>query len=57
MGYFDDDCNAVEVVRCRDCKYFMFSDLYGECKRGKLGIVVPNDFCSYGERKDGDGNC
>ena len=57
MGYFDDDCNAVEVVRRRDCKYFMFSDLYGECKRGKLGIVVPNDFCSYGERKDGDGNC
>ena len=48
--------DAVEVVRCRDCKHLMFSDLYGECKRGNLGIVNPDDFCSYGERKDGDSN-
>ena len=47
---------TVEVVRCRDCKHLMFSDLYGECKRGNLGIVNPDDFCSYGERNDGDGN-
>ena len=47
---------TVEVVRCRDCKHLMFSDLYGECKRGNLGIVNPDCFCSYGERKDGDGN-
>lgn len=46
--------DAVEVVRCRDCKHLMFSDFYGECKRGNLGIVKPEDFCSYGERKDGD---
>lgn len=48
--------DAVEVVRCRDCKHLMFSDFYGECKRGNLGIVNPDDFCSYGERKDGYGN-
>ena len=43
-------------VLCKDCKHLMFSDFYGECKRGNLGIVKPDDFCSYGERKDGDGN-
>lgn len=40
------------VVRCKDCKYLMFSDMYGECSRAHLGIVRPDDFCSYGERKD-----
>lgn len=44
--------DAVPVVRCRECKHLMFSDFYGECKRGNLGIVKPDDFCSYGERKE-----
>ena len=44
--------DAVPVVRCRECKYLMFSDCYGECSKGYLGIVRPDDFCSYGERKD-----
>ena len=48
--------DAVPVVRCRDCKHLMFSDCYGECGEGHMGIVSPDDFCSYGERKDGDGN-
>ena len=43
--------DAVEVVRCKDCKYLMFSDCYGECGKGHMGIVSPYDFCSYGERK------
>ena len=47
---------TVEVVRCLDCKHLMFSDYYGECGEGHMGIVSPDDFCSYGERKDGDGN-
>lgn len=42
--------DAVEVVRCKDCKYLMFSDMYGECEK-LLRIVRPDDFCSYGERK------
>ena len=45
---------AVEVVRCKDCKHLMFSDCYGECKRGYMGIVKPLDFCSYGERREGE---
>lgn len=44
-----------EVVRCKDCKYFA---------NGKDGVACSffdglvsceeNDFCSYGERKDGE---
>lgn len=41
--------DAVEVVRCKDCKHLMFSDMYGECGRGYMGIVSPDDFCSYGK--------
>lgn len=44
--------DAVPVVRCKDCKYITFSDCYGECGRGYLGIVQPNDFCSRGEKRE-----
>lgn len=44
--------DVVSVVRCRDCRYLMFSDCYGECRRGNLGIVRPDDYCSYGERRE-----
>lgn len=44
--------DVVEVVRCKDCKHLMFSDCYGECAQAHMGIVRPDDFCSYGERKD-----
>lgn len=40
-----------KVVRCKDCRYLMFSDCYGECSKRHLGIVDPNDFCSRGERR------
>ena len=40
------------VVRCKNCKYLMFSDGYGECDKALLGIVGPDDFCSRGERKE-----
>ena len=43
--------NAVIPVRCKDCKHLMFSDCYGECRIGHMGIVQPDDFCSYGERR------
>ena len=44
--------DAVPVVRCKDCKYITFSECYGECGRGYLGIVQPNDFCSRGEKRE-----
>ena len=52
--------DAVPVVRCRECK---FSDWDSElndamvCMRTKDGFWMSgNDFCSFGERKDGDRN-
>lgn len=49
--------DAVEVVRCRDCK---FGDWDSEpndamvCMRTKDGFWRSgNDFCSFGKRKDG----
>ena len=46
--------DVVPVVRCKDCDHLMISGCYGECSIGHLGIVRPDDFCSYGERKDGE---
>ena len=42
--------DAVPAVRCRDCKH-LFGTLCTVC--GLLSRK-PEDFCSYGERKDGD---
>lgn len=38
------------VVHCKECKHITFSDCYRECGAGRMGIVGPDDFCSYGER-------
>lgn len=52
--------DAVEVVRCRDCKFFRVMKYSGStyCKRTVetygIRITNPEDFCSYGERKGGD---
>ena len=58
--------DAVEVVRCRDCKYFHTETVeeqtpYGFTNdkkvcgcmlRGEWVDVFIDDFCSYGERKE-----
>lgn len=49
--------NAVEVIRCENCKYHEDTSIteYKHCFL--IGKTIRyNDFCSYGERKDGDGN-
>lgn len=43
------------VIYCKDCRNLMFSDCYGECKLGHLGIVRPDDYCSRGERRETGG--
>ena len=47
---------ATTVVRCRECKHRKYDDIFGimwcnldSCKKR----VKLNDFCSYGERKEG----
>lgn len=45
--------NAVPVVRCRECKYHNKPP----CPmRLSFNWTEDDDFCSYGERKDSDGN-
>ena len=54
------DCStvdAVEVVRCKDCKHFVQNEPYDPCECMKwtvkwgVAYVNPDDFCSYGKRK------
>ena len=49
--------DAVEVVRCRDCKHMIMRSNMRYCAvwHGPNGMG-DDGFCNYGERKDGDGN-
>ena len=62
MGYVDaveqienfleyNTVDAVEVVRCKDCKWYRppFC-LLNDNKHGYLNHVLPEHFCAYGER-------
>ena len=52
--------DVVEVVRCRDCIYYISADTdvgtFRDCITG-MGLVTPNedDFCPYGVRRSDDG--
>ena len=59
---FKNKADFVEVVRCKNCKHYQYTDYegcYSYCKllTNKAGYsdemvdMKPNDFCSYGERK------
>ena len=66
ISYLDEQptVDAVEVVRCKDCKYAMDmmpiensgGYMMGECTLRKEDDIVftawGDDFCSYGERKE-----
>lgn len=50
--------DAVPVVWCKDCKYRIYKDMGEEI--GEIGgcalfncAMTNDDFCSYGEKKDG----
>ena len=51
--------NAVPVVRCKDCKHYKpqkksahWENRANYCNRIVTIKMQPDDFCSYGERKD-----
>lgn len=57
--------DVAPVVRCRDCKYYRVSTMLAPnkfCFRLKHPVedrligynFAPDDFCSYGERKEND---
>ena len=47
--------DAVPVVRCRECKWWQEDDDIGHCDNpdGLDNYAKPDDFCSYGARKEG----
>ena len=47
--------DAVPVVRCWECKWWQEDDDIGHCDNpdGLDNYAKPEDFCSYGERKEG----
>ncbi len=49
--------DVAPVVRCKDCKYWQDNNggyPHEECRWGHGETPEANDFCSYGEQKDGD---
>lgn len=46
--------DAVEVVRCKDCRRYSRDEMFGGgyCDGVKKKL---NDFCSYGERREDNG--
>lgn len=56
--HFIPAADVVEVVRCKDCKFHEVNVLncgMEWCKKFSR-ITYFNDYCSYGERKDSNGN-
>ena len=55
-NYKQSTADVVEVVRCKDCKH-LIKDIFDRtaCNRTfDMFGVLKDDFCSYGERKDGE---
>lgn len=56
IGCIEDTpaADVAEVVRCKDCKYVIFTEHrdYIRCTKHCAFSFRPNDFCSYGERRE-----
>lgn len=50
--------DAVEVIRCKDCKHWNVHPINGKLTLGKCiklsRVMADTWFCSYGERRDND---
>ncbi len=50
--------DIAEVVRCKDCKHLIVDEVCHRCYKGIYSIAggykvpMPDDFCSYGERRE-----
>lgn len=40
-----------ELVRCRDCKYYVAGSTRMECSFMRFYVAYPGDYCSRGERR------
>ena len=53
--HYKSTADVVEVVRCKDCKYWQDNNdgyPHEECRWGNGETPDADDFCSYGERKE-----
>lgn len=59
-NYKQSAADVVEVVRCKDCKWYQNLEIVDKVQTrcfnlaGLYRVCNPNDFCRYGERKDGE---
>ena len=44
--------DALEVVRCKDCKHCSVDTMFGSCWCHGFSVKLDH-FCSYGERREG----
>lgn len=51
-----DSAPSIDIVRCKECRWGKpYSDKQLECDAlGLGGLKFPDDFCSYGERKESE---
>jgi len=47
--------DVVEVVRCRDCKFYVAGRDRIDCSLMRFYLTYPGDYCSRGERRIKDG--
>ena len=59
--YCNKEAPSIDIVRCKECKYAEVYDGYYTqvcCENGVIGghgeLWNPDDFCSYGERKESE---
>ena len=47
--------DAVPVVRCRECRHYKPEEYFSPCTLPQgLECAKPDDFCSYGQRKEAE---
>ena len=64
LGYYEEDewavpfkeitsAPSIDIVRCQDCKYWVYN--FNGCSRNPCTEPwYATDFCSYGQRKEGE---
>ena len=46
---------SIDIVRCKECKWSKANGTYQWCGRlDSTAKITADDFCSYGERKEGE---
>lgn len=50
--YESNPADLVRVVRCKDCKYYPHRWSWVSCPMTGKDTRKPEDYCSYGERKN-----